>query len=151
VTGLILSEIVKALIAASSIVATTLIGIYVPRAISAFERRTGLVATAQERLAIQAAVTTAAGLLETRLDQGALKISDITPGSPAVVKETLAALARVPDAVAAQGVTRDDAAAMIVAATNTSPGVVVPPIVVPPAQVVVTPVVPAAEPAVIIP
>lgn len=113
--------IIQAIIALIAAVFTGLIGIYVPRAIAAFEKRTGVAVTDQERAAIQGAITTAAGILQTKLDQGVIKIADITPSSAAVVGEANKALDRVPTSAANQGTTPAVAAAMIVARVDTSP------------------------------
>lgn len=130
--------IIQAVIALIAAVLTGLIGIFVPRAIAAFEARTGVAVTDQERSAIMGAVTTAAGILQTKLDQGVLKIGDITPTSRAVVDEASAALNRVPTSAANQGTTASAAAAMIVARVDTSPKPVV---LLPPAALGTTPIV----------
>jgi hypothetical protein len=125
-TAAITSQLIQGLIAALGLVMTALIGIYVPRAIAAFEKRTGIVETDQQRAAIMSAVTTAAGLLQTRLDQKLIRVTDITPTSQVVQQEAAQMLDRVPDASQAQGTTRDTAAKMIVARVDTSakPGIV---------------------------
>lgn len=130
------APVIQAVIAGIALVLTTLIGIYVPKAIAAFERRTGVAVTDQERAAVMGAVTTAAGLLQTKLDQGVLKIGDITPTSPAVVGEANKALDRVPDSAAAQGTTAMAAAAMIAARVDTSPK---PPVVIVPVPATAAP------------
>ena len=114
------APILQSLMAGCGVVITALIGIFVPKGIAAFERRTGVAVTDQERTAVMGAVTTAAGLLQTKLDQGILHVSDVTPGSPAVVAEAQAALSRVPNSAINQGVTREAAATMIAARVDTS-------------------------------
>jgi hypothetical protein len=113
--------VIQAIIAGIALVMTTLIGIYVPKAIAAFEKRTGVAVNDQERAAVMNAVTTAAGILQSKLDQGVLKIGDITPTSRAVVLEAHDALERVPTSAANQGTTPAAAAAMIAARVDTSP------------------------------
>lgn len=119
------APIIQSCIALLAAVITGLIGIFVPRAIAAFERRTGVLVTDQERAALMSAVTTGTGLLQTRLDLRLLRPVDILPGSPAVVKEAELALARVPDAAAGQAATIDTTAAMIAARVDTTPRAVV--------------------------
>ena len=126
------SPILQAVMAVIASVITGLIAIFVPRAIAAIEARTKVQITDQERQAVFAALQTAAGIIKTKLDQGVLKIGDITPGNPAVVAQAQAALARVPDSAAAQGTTPVSAAEIIVGRVNTSP--VLPVIVVPPVK-----------------
>ena len=116
-----LAPIIQAITAGIAALIAALIAVYVPKAIAAFERRTGVQVTDQERAAVMGAVTTAAGLLQTKLDQGLIKISDITPASPEVQTAAQAALNRVPDSAANQGTTPSAAAAMIVARVDTSP------------------------------
>ena len=122
------APVINALIAALALVITGLIGIYVPRAIAAFERRTGVAVTEQERSAVMQAVTTAAGLLQAQLNTGMLKPADITPRNPVVEDVARAALQRVPDSAAAQGTTVAAAATMIAARVDTTP----PPVIVVP-------------------
>jgi hypothetical protein len=128
VTASIVSQLIQSFMALIGLVLTTLIGIYVPRAIAAFERKTGVIETDQQRAAIMSAVTTAAGLLQTRLDQKLIAVGDITPLNDAVTREADAALGRVPQSAQAQGVTPDAMRKMIVARVDTSarPVVVVP-------------------------
>lgn len=125
------APIIQAITAGIAAVIAALIAIYVPRAIAAFEKRTGVAVTDQERAAIQGAMTTAAGILQTQLDQRVLKIGDITPTSPAVVGAANEALGRVSASAFNQGTTAAAAAAMIVARVDTSPK---PPVVVVPLQ-----------------
>jgi hypothetical protein len=120
------APVFQAIIATIAAVITGLIGIYVPKAIAAFEKRTGVLVTDQQRAAVQGAMTTAAGLLQTKLDQGVLRISDITPTSPAVLAEATAAIARVPESAAAQGTTPLAAAQIVVARVDTKPPALVP-------------------------
>ena len=116
---------------------TAIAAVYVPRAIAAFEKATGVKVTDQERAAIYNSLDTAKGMLQTQLDQGRIKVSDITPSSTAVVEAAKAALARVPDSAAAQGTSVASAAAIIVAKVDTSPK---PAVVVLPPGVVLAPV-----------
>jgi hypothetical protein len=115
------APIIQAVIAGIATVITGLIAVYVPRGIAAFEARTQVHITDQERAAIMSAVTTGAGILQTKLDQGILRIGDITPDNKTVVAEAAAALNRVPTAAGNQGTTTSAAAAMIVARVDTSP------------------------------
>lgn len=121
--------VIQAIIAGIALVLTTLIGIYVPRAIAAFEKRTGVQVTDQERTAIYSALKTATGLIQTKLDTGVLKATDITPENRTVVAVVKEALDRVPDAVKAQGTTLATAAAIAVAPVDTKP---VPPVIIVP-------------------
>lgn len=116
-----------------AMVMTTII---VPFGIWAYQKRTGVQVNDQERAAVQSALTTAAGIVQTQLDQGALKVADITPEHPVIMKAAREALARVPDAAAAQATTPAAAAAVIVARVDTTPKpalVMLPPLSVPPA------------------
>jgi hypothetical protein len=92
-----------------------LIGIFVPRAIAAFEARTKIHVTDQERAAVMQAVGTAVGLLRTQLLQGKITVADITPNSHEVRFEAQAALTRVPTSAQGQDTTVNAAANMIAA------------------------------------
>jgi hypothetical protein len=120
-TAALVSQLIQSFMALIGLVLTTLIGVYVPRAIAAFERKTGIVETQQQRDAIMGAVQTAAGLLQAQLNQGLLKVSDLRPSSAVVLQQAAAALDRVPQAAQAQGTTTSAAAVMIAARVDTSP------------------------------
>lgn len=95
-------------------------GIVVPWAIMAYQRRTNVQITDQRRAAIMGAFTTAAGIIQTKLDQGLLKVSDITASNPTIMAESTAALERVPVAAAAEKTTPYAGAAIIVGRVDTS-------------------------------
>jgi hypothetical protein len=114
------APIFSALIAGCALAITGLIGVLVPRAIAAFERRTGVQLTDQQRAAVMQAMRTEAGILETAMQQGAVRLSQVKPNDPEMLARARAALARVPDAAAAQGTTPQAAAAIIVGATDTA-------------------------------
>lgn len=103
--------------------------VIIPWAIVAYQRRTGVQLTDQQRAAVSGALTTAAGLLETLIDQGSLRVSDITPDNREIMVAARTALARVPDAAAKVGISPFTAAAIVVARVNTSPR---PPAIAPP-------------------
>lgn len=114
------ASIAQAMIGAAGVVIAALIGIFVPRAIAAFEKRTHIAITEQERAAVLAAVTTAAGLIQNKLDTGMMRPRDITPTNAIVMQETHAALAAVPASAAAQHTTIETAAAMVAARVDAS-------------------------------
>lgn len=118
--GFDLAPIIQALIAGCALAITALIGVLVPRAISAFERRTGVQITDQQRAAVMQAMRTEAGMLETALQQGVVKLAQVKPDSPEMITRARAALARVPDAAAAVGTSPQAAAAILVGATDTA-------------------------------
>jgi hypothetical protein len=112
--------IFSALIAGCALAVTGLIGVLVPRAIAAFERRTGVVLTDQQRAAILQAARTEAGLLETELQQGVVKLAQVTPTNGVMLDRAAAALNRVPEAANAVGTTTAVMARIIVGATDTA-------------------------------
>ncbi len=116
-----LAPIIQAITAGIALVITGLIGIYVPKAIAAFERRTGVQVTAQQQATILGAATTAAGILQTKLDQGLLQIAHIAVDDPAVVSQATQAIARVPQAAAALDKSVPSMAATIVGLVDTTP------------------------------
>lgn len=113
--------LIQSVIALAAAVMTGLIALYVPKAIAAFERRTGIQLTDQQRAAVRAAADTQAGIVETMLQQGAIKLADVTPGNPVMIQQAEAALARVPVAAKAQGTTPSAMAAVIVGQAETAP------------------------------
>lgn len=129
-----LTPIVQPILAVLGVVSTGLLAIYVPRALTAFQTRTGIMLTDQQRAAVLGAVQTAAGVLETRMDQGTLQAAHITVANPVVLAQAQAAINAVPRAAAALGMTTDGVARMIVGAVDTAPRVVAAP-----AQVVAGP------------
>ncbi len=99
----------------------TLLGtIVVPWLILAYQKRTGVQVTAQQRAAISASLDTAKGIIETRIDQGKLTVADVRPEHSAIAEAAHDALARVPDAAAAQGISVATAATIIVGRVDTS-------------------------------
>ena len=117
------APIFTALIAGVGMVITAMIGILVPKAIAAFERRTGVELTTQQRAAVRQAALTQAGIIETQLQQGILRLSDVSPSTPAMGAAAVTALARVPESAAAVGTTPEAMAAIIVGATDTAKAV----------------------------
>lgn len=97
-----------------------LLPIYMPKALAAFQMRTGIQLTDQQRATIQGAVATAAGSLETKLDQGLIRVADVHVANPTVAAEAQAAINAVPAAMAALGMTPDSVARMIVGKTDTA-------------------------------
>ena len=114
------APIFSALIAGCALAITGLIGVLVPRAIAAFERRTGVALTDQQRAAVMQAARTQAGIVETMLQQRVLQLSQVKADNPEMVAQARAALSRVPDAAAAVGTTPAAMAAIITGATDTT-------------------------------
>ena len=90
-----------------------------PKAFAAFETRIGIQLTDQQRATVLGAVRTAAGMIETMLDQGSMRLAHVDVANPAVRAEAANAINSVPKAAAALNMTVDGAARMIVGAVNT--------------------------------
>jgi hypothetical protein len=118
--GVDLSPIVQPILAVTGAVIAGLLALYVPKALAAFQTYTGIQLTDQQRAVILGAVQTAAGNLETQLDQGALKVAHINVSNATVRSEAVAAINAVPDAMAALNMTTDGVARMIVGAVDTA-------------------------------
>ena len=114
-----LTPIAQPIIAIAGTVLTGLAAVYVPKALAAFEARTKIQLTDQQRATVLGAVTTAAGMLETRLDQGAMVDAHINVGNATVQAEAQAAINAVPQAMAALQMTPDSVARMIVGKVDT--------------------------------
>lgn len=115
-----LSAIVQPLLAVIGTVISGLLAIYVPRGLAAFQARTGIQLTDQQRAVVLGAVGTAAGVVETKLDQGMMRASHVEIANPVVRAEAVAAINAVPVAAAALNLTVDGVARMIVGAVDTA-------------------------------
>lgn len=115
-----LTNIVQPVLTICGIVITALIPIYVPRAIAAFQARTGVVLTENQRQTVLDAVKTGAGVLETKLDQHAIAVEHIQIGSAAVAAQAQAVIDAVPVAIAALDLHPEDVARMIVGKVDTA-------------------------------
>jgi hypothetical protein len=118
-SALDLSAVVQPVLAVVGAVIAGLLTIYVPKALTAFQVRTSIALTDQQRAAVLGAVRTAAGMIETRLDQGALRVARIDIANPTVRAEAVSAIGAVPLAAAALNMTVDGVARMIVGAVDT--------------------------------
>ena len=98
-----------------------LLPIYVPKIVDAFVTRNNIHLTDQQRATVIGAVQTAAGNLETKIDQGVMSVSQVHIADPTVGAQAQAAINAVPNAMAALGMTPDSVARMIVGATDTTP------------------------------
>lgn len=115
-----ITPIVQPILAAAGAVIAGLAAIYVPKALAAFQDRTGIILTENQRQTVKGAVDTAAGVLETALDKGAAKVEHIEIGTPQVTQQAQAVISAVPDAAAALGLTVDGVSRMIVGKVDTS-------------------------------
>ena len=70
------------IIATAGAVITGLLAYYVPKALAAFEARTGIVLSAQQKDTIRGAVKTAAGQIETLIDQEVMSVADVRLKTP---------------------------------------------------------------------
>jgi hypothetical protein len=119
VTTLDLSAIVQPILAVIGTVIASLLAIYVSRAIAVLQARTNIQLTDQQRAAVLGAVRTAAGMIETRLDQGVMRVAHVDVANPAIRAEAAAAINAVPKAAAALNLSVDGVARMIVGAIDT--------------------------------
>lgn len=92
-----LTPITQALVAGVALLMTGLIRIYVPRIIAAFERRTDIQLTDQQKATLVGAATTEVGIIKMKLEQGALTMQDIKPDNPNMLAHATSAIDRVPD------------------------------------------------------
>lgn len=114
-----LTPVIQPILAAAGAVIAGLTAIYVPKAIAAFQARTGIELTENQRQTVLDAVKTGAGVLETALDQGSMKVEHIQIGTPQVQAEAQAVINAVPNAAAALGLTVAGVSRMIVGAVDT--------------------------------
>lgn len=114
-----LTAIVQPILAVIGAVIASLLAIYVPKALAAFQARTKIQLTDQQRATVLGAVKTAAGIIETSLDQGLLRVAHIEVANPTVRAQAAAAINAVPIAAAALNLTVDGVARMIVGVVDT--------------------------------
>jgi hypothetical protein len=114
-----LTVIVQPILAVVGTVIASLLAIYLPKALAAFQTRTKIQLTDQQRATVLGAVKTAAGILETSLDQGLLRVAHVDIANPTVRAQAAAAINAVPLAAAALNLTVDGVARMIVGAIDT--------------------------------
>ena len=114
------SAIVQPIFAVIGTVIAGLLAIYVPKILAVLQARIRIQLTDQQRATVLGAVQTAAGMIETALDQGAMRVAHVNIANPAVRAEAAAALNAVPVAAAALNMSVDGVARMIVGAIDTS-------------------------------
>jgi hypothetical protein len=114
-----LSVVVQPILAVIGAVIASLLAIYVPKALAAFQARTNIQLTDQQRAIVLGAVRTAAGMVETSLDQGVLRVAHVEVTNPVVRAQAVAAINAVPIAAAALNMTVAGVARMIVGAVDT--------------------------------
>lgn len=119
-TSLDLSVIVQPILAVIGAVIAALLTIYLPKALAAFEARTGIILTENQRQTVLRAAQTAAGIIETRLDQGVLKVAHVDIENASVRMLASQALDDVPKAAAAMNMTVGGMAKIIVGAVDTA-------------------------------
>lgn len=78
-----------------------------------FQRRTGIEITAEQKAAVYAAVQTGRGIVLANMAAGSAHIADAKEGSLLIKSIASDAIASVPDAVSAQGVTHNQMARLI--------------------------------------
>ena len=115
-----LSSIAQSILAVVSAVVAMMLKIYVPQAIDAFNRRTGIHQTEEQRANLIALVNTAAGQIETKLDQGVMNVAHVEVANPTVLAAARELVSLAPVVTANLGVTTDGVAAMIVGAVDTA-------------------------------
>jgi hypothetical protein len=120
VNSLDLTPILQPILEVVALVIAGLIAKELPRAIDAFVARTGIQLTDQQRAVVLGSIQTAAGAIETKLDQGALQVGHVNINNDVVMEQARAAIAAVPTAAAALGITEQGVARMIVGAVDTA-------------------------------
>jgi hypothetical protein len=114
-----IAAIVQPIFAVIGTVIAGLLAIYIPKAVATFEIGTGIQLTDQQRATVLGAVRTAAGMIETALDQGTVRLAHVDVTNPVVRAEAVSAINAVPKAAAALNMTVDGVARMIVGAVDT--------------------------------
>jgi hypothetical protein len=95
--------------------------IVLPWAIKAYQARTGVQVTDQNRAAIYRTVETLTGQLQTKLDLGIIKPADLNLANGHVQADAKVAIVPVREAAADQNVTSSDLARLAIARVDTKP------------------------------
>src|ERR1035437_4184994 len=131
-TAVDFSVVLQPLLQLAGIVLTGLIALYLPRAIAAFEARTGIQFTEQQKATILSGAQAAKGTVETRIDQKIMSVSEVHIDNPEIRYLAHEVIDNAPAAAAAIGATPDSVARSIVGMVDTGsrtpapPGIVVP-------------------------
>lgn len=125
--GTLLDLIVPPVLTAASAIFAGAVAIYAPKFLAAFQNRTGIQLSENQRQVVLGAVATAAGTLETSLDNGVLRTGHIAPLNASVREQASAVIKAVPIEADAMHMTIDSLSRMIVGKVNTAahPGPVV--------------------------
>ena len=115
-----LTPIINPILSVVGLIIAGLLTSYVPKLITAFEARTGIHLTDQQRTTIEGSVKTAAGEVETLIDQGVLHVSQVHVSDPTVLARARAAIDAAPAAAAALGISESDMARLVVGAVDTA-------------------------------
>jgi hypothetical protein len=102
----------------------------IPAAVSALDQWIQLKLTVHQQDRVYAAVQTAAGQIETKIDRGAMTIGEVSEDNVKVRQIVSAALAPVKESAAAQGATVDSLAPVVVGRVDTNARVIKPATVV---------------------
>lgn len=89
------------------------------KGINAFSARTGVAIDAQHREAFIGGVKTAAGVIETAIDQGLMNVAHVEISNPQILAQAQAVVVALPDAAMALGMTINGTARMIIGAVDT--------------------------------
>lgn len=111
----------QAVLGLASAVIATLCAIYGPKLVAAFEKWTNTKFTEEQRQIILSAAQTAAGNIETAIDQKRMSIGDVHPSHKIVTKNVDLISARPPvaNAMVALNMTTDYLAHIVVGKVNT--------------------------------
>lgn len=115
-----LTTIIQAFEGVLATVITGLIITYVPKALAAFQAHTGVVLTENQRQTFLDAAKTAAGIIETRIDQGLMGIEHVNITNWAIANQAQAVINAVPRAAAALGMTQDATARILIGMVDTA-------------------------------
>lgn len=115
------STVAQSMLGLASAVIATLVTIYTPKLIALLEARTNTEWTDQQRQVIQSAAQTAAGNIETAIDQKRMSVGDVHPSHSIVVRnvDSIAARPTVVTAMKALGMSTDYLAHIVVGKVNT--------------------------------
>jgi hypothetical protein len=120
-TAVNLQPIIQPILEVIALVIASLIATYIPKAIAAFEKRTGVQIAAVQQTALVQAVQAAAGTVETRIDQKIMAVSEVHIDNPAVRTLANEAITNAGAIAGETGLTEAGVARMIVGATQTAP------------------------------
>lgn len=124
-TSVDFSSLVQPLVEIAGAAIAAFAAVLAQKAIAAFEARTKVQLTDQQKATVMGAVQTAAGMVKLEMSKGTIALSDVHIANPTVAEIAKIATAGVQESIAALGVTPEGVAKMVVGKVGNDGGAVI--------------------------